>query len=62
MQRWHRPFIGRKQLPVKLSWVEIEYFFTLTAADLAVIRRRRRPRNRLGIALLTNIVLAFNTR
>ena len=51
MHRWHRPYLGRRQLPSKLSWVEVEHFFTLTAADLAEIRRRRRTRNRLGIAL-----------
>jgi hypothetical protein len=34
MHRWHRPYVGCRQLPTKLSWVEVEHFLTLTAAEV----------------------------
>ena len=52
MQRWHQAFLGLKQIPATISTFEIDHFFTLKPAEMEAVRSRRRPLNRLGIALL----------
>jgi hypothetical protein len=56
MARWEHRCLGRDQFPELLSQLEIEQFFTLEAAELAAVRRRRRPINRLGVSLQIGFV------
>ena len=51
MQRWHEQYLGLKQFPASLSSVEIEHYFTLSESELKYVSDRRRPLNRLGVAL-----------
>jgi hypothetical protein len=51
MQRWQFPFLGLSQFPSELSCFEIEQFFTLSQKEYNAVRSRRRPLNRLGVAL-----------
>src|SRR3974390_2879092 len=51
MERWHLPLLGRREIPGKLSTVELREFFSFTDADLQAIFRRRRRLNQLGIAV-----------
>jgi hypothetical protein len=49
--RWEHRYLGFERFPDALSALEIEHFFTLDAAELAEVRRRRGPMNRLVVAL-----------
>ncbi|WP_282611243.1 Tn3 family transposase [Pelagibius sp. Alg239-R121] len=51
MQRWHEQYLGFSHFPASLSSVEVEHYFTLSDAELAHVKTRRRPLNRLGVAL-----------
>ena len=51
MERWHLPLLGRRNIPGKLSSVELREFFCFTDDDPDAIFRRRRRLNRLGIAV-----------
>ena len=51
MRRWHEQYLGLKQIPTTLSAVEIEHYFTLSPSEMAIVGTRRRPLNRLGVAL-----------
>ena len=51
MSRWEHRYLGREQFPDTLSALEIEQFFTLSDIELASVRERRTPLNRLGLAL-----------
>jgi TnpA family transposase len=46
-----RRFLGWEDFPDGLGEFEIRQFFTLSADELQAVRRRRRPLNRLGVAL-----------
>ena len=51
MVRWDYRYLGFERFPDALSALEIEQFFTLEAAELAEVRRRRGSMNRLAVAL-----------
>jgi len=51
MARWEHCYLGLERFPDALSALEIEQFFTLDAAELAEVRRRRGSMNRLAVAL-----------
>ena len=51
MARWDYCYLGFERFPDALSALEIEQFFTLEAAELAEVRRRRGSMNRLAVAL-----------
>jgi TnpA family transposase len=51
MQRWQFPFLGLSQFPAELSSFEVEQFFTLSPKEYEAVSTRRRPLNRLGVAL-----------
>jgi Domain of unknown function (DUF4158) len=50
MEHWDLPLLGRRDIPGKLSSVELREFFSFTDDDLAAIFRRRSRLNRLSIA------------
>jgi TnpA family transposase len=49
--RWEHRYPGEERFPETLSVLEIEYFFTLDADELASVRQRRGALNRLALAL-----------
>lgn len=51
MSRWEQRYLGHERFPAALSAVEIEHFFTLSKDELALVRQRRGPLNRLALAL-----------
>ena len=48
---WHFPLLGRRDIPGRLSSVELHEFVSLTGEKRAAIFRRRSPLNRLGVAV-----------
>src|SRR4051812_8600280 len=51
MSRWEHRYLGEDGFPATLSALEIEHFFTLDEGELALVRERRGPLNRLALAL-----------
>lgn len=51
MSRWEHRYLGDDRFPEMLSALEIEHFFTLDQGELASVRERRGPLNRLALAL-----------
>jgi Domain of unknown function (DUF4158) len=51
INRWEHRYLGEDRFPETLSGLEIEHFFTLDESELASIRERRGPLNRLALAL-----------
>lgn len=51
MSRWEHRYLGEDGFPATLSALEIEHFFTLDEGELASVRERRGPLNRLALAL-----------
>ena len=51
MRRWEHRYLGEERFPATLSALEIEHFFTLDAHELAQVRERRGPLNRLALGL-----------
>jgi len=49
--RWEHRYLGEERFPETLSGLEIEHFFTLDEDELASVRERRGPLNRLALAL-----------
>jgi hypothetical protein len=47
----HQQYLGFERLPGNLEAIEIEHFFTLSSDELEIVTQRRRPLNRLGVAL-----------
>jgi TnpA family transposase len=50
-RRWEHRYLGEERFPATLSALEIEHFFTLDVHELARVRERRGPLNRLALAL-----------
>ena len=61
MARWEHRYLGLEKFPDALSALEIEQFFTLDAAELEEVRRRRGSMNRLGVALQIGFVKMTGT-
>jgi hypothetical protein len=61
MARWDYRYLGFERFPDALSALEIEQFFTLGAAELAEVRRRRGSMNRLAVALQIGFVKMTGT-
>src|SRR5438270_8622085 len=51
INRWEHRYLGEERFPETLSALEIEHFFTLDDDELASVRERRGPWNRLALAL-----------
>src|SRR6476646_6069526 len=51
INRWEHRYLGEERFPETLSALEIEHFFTLDQDELAPVRERRGPLNRLAFAL-----------
>lgn len=51
MKQLDRRFLGWEEFPDALGEFEIRQFFALSPDELQAVRRRRRPLNRLGVAL-----------
>lgn len=51
MSRWDHRHLGLDRFPEALSELEIDFFFTLDAAEAVVVKERRSPNNRLALAL-----------
>jgi hypothetical protein len=51
INRWEHRYLGEERFPERLSPLEIEHFFTFDEDELASIRERRGPLNRLALAL-----------
>jgi hypothetical protein len=51
INRWEHRYLGEDRFPETLSALEIEHFFTLDEDELAPVRERRGPFNRLALAL-----------
>jgi TnpA family transposase len=51
MADWEHAHLGASSVPEQLSDLEIAFFFTLTADELAAVRGRRTPVSRLALAL-----------
>lgn len=51
VRRWDHRYLGEERFPGTLSTFEIEHFFTLDVRELAWVRERRGPLNRLALAL-----------
>ena len=51
INQWEHRYLGEERFPETLSALEIEHFFTLDESELASIRERRGPLNRLALAL-----------
>ncbi len=51
LSRWEHRYLGEELFPETLSALEIEHFFTLDEPELALVRERRGPLNRLALAL-----------
>ena len=46
-----RQYLGCERFPENLTEPEVAHFFSLSEVDRRAVRRRRRPLNRLGVAL-----------
>src|SRR5947209_14400996 len=51
INQWEHRYLGEERFPETLSALEIEHFFTLDEGELASIRERHGPLNRLALAL-----------
>jgi TnpA family transposase len=51
LHRWEHRYLGQERFPEMLSALEVEHFFTLDEQELARVRERRGPLNRLALAL-----------
>ena len=51
LRRWEHRYLGDERFPDGLSSMEIEHFFTLDEQQLARVRERRSPVNRMALAL-----------
>jgi len=51
LRRWEHRYLGDEGFPDGLSALEIEHFFTLDEQELAKVRERRNPVNRMALAL-----------
>ncbi len=51
LRRWEHRYLGEERFPDGLSALEIEHFFTLDEQELAKVRERRNPVNRMALAL-----------
>jgi hypothetical protein len=51
LRRWEHRYLGDERFPDGLSSLEIEHFFTLDEQQLARVRERRSPVNRMALAL-----------
>jgi Domain of unknown function (DUF4158) len=51
INQWEHRYLGEERFPETLSALEIEHFFTLDESELASVRERRGPLNRLALAL-----------
>ena len=51
INQWEHRYLGEERFPKRLSALEIEHFFTLDEDELASVRERRGPLNRLALAL-----------
>ena len=51
LRRWEHRYLGEERFPDGLSALEIEHFFTLDEQQLAKVRERRGPVNRMALAL-----------
>src|SRR5260370_6697703 len=51
INRWEHRYLGEERFPETLSALEIEHFFTFDEDELASVRERRSPLNRLALAL-----------
>jgi TnpA family transposase len=51
MNPWEHRYLGEDRFPEMLSALEIEHFFTLDEHELAPVRERRGPLNRLALGL-----------
>jgi TnpA family transposase len=51
LSRWEYRYLGEEQFPETLSALEIEHFFTLDEQELAQVRERRGPLNRMALTL-----------
>jgi hypothetical protein len=51
INRWEHRYLGEERFPERLSALEIEHFFTLDEDEVASVRERRGPLNRLALAL-----------
>lgn len=61
MARWEHRYLGFERFPDVLAALEIEQFFTLDAAELAEVRRRRGSMNRLAVSLQIGFVKMTGT-
>ena len=51
MQRWREQYLGLAEFPPAVASAEIDQFFTLNHDELAAVRKRRGPLNRLSVGL-----------
>jgi len=51
MDSWHATFLGRRHLPREVTAFEVEVFFQFSAEEARIIKERRRPELKLGLAL-----------
>lgn len=51
MQRWREQYLGLVEFPPAVASAEIDQFFTLNHDELAAVRKRRGPLNRLSVGL-----------
>ena len=56
MQRWRQRYLGLSGFPPTMVSAEIDQFFTLSRRELTVVMRRRRPLNRLSVALQVGLL------
>ena len=56
MADWEHAHLGASRVPDQLSELEIGFFFTLTADELAAVRGRRTPVTQLALALQTRLL------
>ena len=51
MQRWREQYLGLVEFPLAVASAEVDQFFTLNHSELAAVRKRRGPLNRLSVGL-----------
>jgi len=51
LNRWEHRYLDDERFPEALSALEVEHFFTLDEQELARVRERRGPLNRMALAL-----------
>jgi Domain of unknown function (DUF4158) len=51
MQRWREQYLGLAEFPPAMASAEVDQFFTLNRDELAAVRTRRGPLNRLSVGL-----------